>query len=144
MEENGFDFWQDHSLHYLEMALSMDKREIIENPDGYGKRTGNCGDTVEIFLTVRGGYVQSISYDTDGCINTNACCNTVVRLVEGKTIKEAWQITPDDVVDFLETLPPENTHCAELAVGAFYLAMANYNELKKTTWKKLYQGVKFI
>ena len=34
MEENGFDFLQDHSLHYLEMALRMDKREIIENPDG--------------------------------------------------------------------------------------------------------------
>jgi len=140
MEENVLDFWQDHSLHYLEMAFRTDKREIIKNPNGYGKRTGTCGDTVEIFLTVRGGCVQSISYDTDGCINTNACCNTVARLVEGKTIKEAWQITPDDVVDYLETLPPENTHCAELAVGAFYLAMANYNELKKAPWKKLYQG----
>ena len=141
MEENGLDFWQDHSLHYLKMALRADKREIIENPDGYGKSTGTCGDTVRIFLTVRGGCVQYISYDTDGCINTNACCNTVVRLVEGKTIKEAWQITPDDVVDYLETLPPENTHCAQLVVGAFYLAMANYNELKKAPWKKLYQGI---
>lgn len=143
MEENGFDFWQDHSLNYLEMALRADKRETIKNPDGYGKRTGDCGDTVEIFLTVRNGCIQSISYNTDGCINTNACCNTVVRLVEGKTIKEAWQITPEDVMEYLETLPPENTHCAELAVGAFYLAMANYNELNKTPWKKLYQ-VKLI
>ena len=140
MEKNGFDFWKDHSLHYLEMAFRTDKREIIKNPDGYGKITGTCGDTVAIFLTVRGGCIQSISYDTDGCINTNACCNKVARLVEGKTIKEAWQITPDNVLDYLETLPPENTHCAELVVGAFYLALANYNELKKAPWKKLYQG----
>lgn len=140
MEKNGFDFWQDHSLHYLEMAFRTDKREIIKSPDGYGKRTGTCGDTVEIFLTVCEGCIRSVSFDTDGCINTNACCNTVARLVEGKTIKEAWQITPDNVVDYLETLPLENTHCAELAVSAFYLALANYNELKKDPWKKLYQG----
>ncbi len=50
MEKSEFDFWQDHSLHYLEMAFRTDKREIINNPDGYGKRTGSCGDTVEIFL----------------------------------------------------------------------------------------------
>ena len=51
--KNNFDFWQNHSLHYLEMAFRSDKRETIDHPDGYGKRTGQCGDTVEIFLTVR-------------------------------------------------------------------------------------------
>ena len=140
MKDNGFDFRKDHSLHYLEMAFRTDKRESIRNPDGYGKKTGTCGDTVEIFLTTRGPYIRSISYQTDGCISTNACCNTVIRLVEGKTVSKAWQITPDDVVDYLETLPAENTHCAELVVGTLYLALANYHDLKKSPWKKMYQG----
>jgi hypothetical protein len=50
---------------------------------------------------------------------TNACCNTVARLVEGKSVENAWGITPENVIDYLETLTPENYHCAELAVGAF-------------------------
>ena len=45
-----------------------------------------------------------------------------------------------DVISSLETLPPQNTHCAELAVGALYLALANYQELKRHPWKKLYTG----
>ena len=58
---------------------------------------------------------------------------------EGKTINEGWEISPDNVIDFLETLPKESYHCAELAVGAFYAALANYQELQRNSWKKSYQ-----
>jgi nitrogen fixation NifU-like protein len=63
-------------------------------------------------------------------------------LVEGKAVEAveaAWEITPEDVVAYLETLPPENMHCAELAVGALYLALRNHREFKHEPWKKLYQ-----
>ena len=101
--------------------------------------TGECGDMVEMFLGIKDSRIQSVSFDTNGCINTNACANTVSHLSEGKTIEEAWEITPEDVVEFLETLPKENYHCADLAVGAFYLALANYQELQRNPWKKPYQ-----
>ena len=130
-----FDLWQDHSLRYLEMAFRTDRREILERPDGYGKRTGECGDTVEMFLTVRGDRIASVSFDTDGCMSTNACANTVAELAEGKSVEEAWEINTEDVIRYLETLPPENFHCAELAVGAFYLALANYKDIKRNPYK---------
>ena len=139
MNNKEFDFWRDHSLHYLEMAFRYDRRERLQNPDGHGKRTGECGDTVEMFLCTKNGRIKSVSFDTNGCINTNACANTVSHLSEGKTIEEAWDITPEDVIEFLETLPKENYHCAELAVGAFYMALANYREHQRDPWKKSYQ-----
>jgi nitrogen fixation NifU-like protein len=71
-------------------------------------------------------------------MNTNACANTVAELAEGRTVDDAWEITPDDVIAYLETLPPGNTHCAELAVGALYLALVNYKELIRQPWKKWY------
>ncbi len=139
MEPKKFDFWQGHSLHYLEMAFRNDRRERVEHPDSYGKRTGECGDTVEMFLSVQQGYIQSVSFETTGCMNTNACANTVAELVEGRKAEDAWEITPDDVIAYLETLPPENTHCAELAVGALYLALTNLQDLQRHPWKKLYR-----
>ena len=139
MRVNKFDFWRDHSLHYLEMAFRHDRRERLESSDGYGKRTGECGDSVEMFLCIQNGRIHSVSFDTDGCINTNACANTVAHLSEGKAIKEAWGIAPEDVIEFLETLPEENYHCAELTVGALYLALANYQERQRNSWKKPYQ-----
>jgi nitrogen fixation protein NifU and related proteins len=139
MEKQEFDFWQSHSLHYLEMAFRTDKIEIVKNPDGFGKRTGECGDTVEMFLTVKNDLIRAVSFTTDGCMNTNACANTVAVLTEGRSVAEAWKITPDDVAGFLETLPPEEVHCAELAVGAFYLALADLQEHRQAPWKKLYK-----
>jgi nitrogen fixation NifU-like protein len=139
MTLNKFDFWQDNSINYLEMAFRHERRERLQHPDGYGKRTGECGDTVEMFLCIQDGRIQTVSFDTNGCINTNACANAVSHLSEGKTIEEAWNIAPGDVIEFLETLSKENYHCAELAVGAFYLALANYQELQRNSWKKPYQ-----
>ena len=138
MSEPEFNFFQDHSRNYLEMALKTDKQESMDSPDGYGKQTGVCGDTVEIYLKVRRKCVEAVSYQVDGCINTNACCNTVALMAEGKNVEAAWGITPEKIIDFLETLSPDHFHCAELAVGALYLALAKYQELERSPWKRMY------
>ena len=61
-----FDFWKDHSLEFLEMALKRDFQEIIKNPDGHGKRQGECGDIVEFFLIIKDNVLETISYDIEG------------------------------------------------------------------------------
>lgn len=138
MEQETSDFFNKHSRHYLEMALKRDVRDLPQQPDGYGKQTGVCGDTVEIFLTVRNGVITQLTFNADGCLNTNACCNTLVHLVENRTIEDAWHVIPEDIADFLETLPEDHFHCAELTAGALYLALNNYRELQRAPWKKDY------
>jgi nitrogen fixation NifU-like protein len=133
------DFWQNHSRNYLEMAFGHQRRQRLSNPDGYGKKTGDCGDTVEMFLTIRGGRIAAVSYDTDGCLNTNACANSVAELVEGKAPAKAWELSPDQVIAHLQTLPTGHRHCAELAVGALYLALADHERLCRQPWKKAYR-----
>lgn len=139
MDQKNSYFGKDHSLQYLQMANLADKHKSIENPDGYGKRQGSCGDTVEMFIRVRNERIRSVTFISNGCINTYACTNTVALLAEGKTINEAWAITPEQVASFLETLPEEDVHCAELATGALYLALVNYRENEFSPWKKLYR-----
>ena len=125
MQNSDENFFQTHSLKFLEMALRTDRTERIFNPDGYGKRTGDCGDTVEFFLTCRGNIIESCCFQVEGCMNTTACCNTAAKFIEGKTIDSAWKISPEQIDEFLETLPEDHFHCAELSVGALYLALAD-------------------
>lgn len=73
---------REPSSNYIEMVTRMDKRRTIKDPDGYGKRTGECGDTVEMFLIIRKNRIHSVSFITDGCINTHACANCVAFLAE--------------------------------------------------------------
>lgn len=122
------DFWQDHSLEFLEMAFGNRHRERLTNADGYGQNTGDCGDTVEIFLMMEGESIGHASFDVDGCLHTAACANTVVTMIQGKTPAQAWEMTPERVIDYLKTLPPESEHCAELAVGALFLALSDFEK----------------
>ena len=132
-------FWQDHSLAFLEMAFRTDHRERLEHADGYAKKTGDCGDTVEFFLHVDNDTIRSISYDINGCLNTNACCNAVISLVAGQSLAAAWEVNPERVADLLESLPEDHFHCAELVVGTFYLALSNARENQRSSWKKMYR-----
>ncbi len=124
MLNNSTDFFQVHSIRYIEMALRTNRIERVTDPDGYGKRTGDCGDTVKIFLTCKNDTISS-SFQVHGCMNTTACSNTVAKFIQGKTIESAWKISSEKVSKFLETLPEDHFHCAELAVGALYLALAD-------------------
>ena len=129
---------KNHSRNFLEMAFCTNYNKRIDNSDGYGQSTSECGDTVEIFLTVRGEKIVSVSLDINGCINTNACSNAVAFMAEGTKLGQAWGITPGKVIDYLETLPPHEIHCAELAVSALRKALVKFTEFKRAPWKKLY------
>jgi nitrogen fixation NifU-like protein len=119
-----FNFWNDHSRNYLEMAYRTDRQEILYGHPFSGKNRGDCGDMVEMYLSVdENNMIGTVTYNVEGCLNTNACANTISFLAEGRHVDEAWEITPQTVIDFLETLPPAHYHCAELAVGALYKAL---------------------
>ncbi len=133
------DFWQHHSLTFLEMAFRTDRRERLANADGYAQKTGDCGDTVEFFLDVDNGIIRTIAYDINGCLNTNACCNAVISMVEGQPLATAWEIGPEHVADLLHTLPDDHFHCAELVVGTLYLALSDARENQRSPWKKMYR-----
>jgi nitrogen fixation NifU-like protein len=128
----------EHSERFIEMASRTNRLGVLQKPDGYGKRVGDCGDTIELYLSVRGGRIAMITFQIQGCLNTNACANTLAYLVEGRSVADSWQVTPENVTDFLESLPPDHAHCAELVVGAFYHALNDYNASLRQVWQKAY------
>ena len=58
-------------------------------------------------------------------------------LAEGRKVEDAREITVEDVISYLETLSPQNTHCAELAVGALYLALLNLQDHQRPSVEKV-------
>lgn len=128
MSSKKFDFWQDHSDNYLTMAFSTDHQGSLDAPDGYGRHTGECGDTVIFYLTIEDDVIESIVYQAEGCRNTHACANAIIHLAEHSPVSQAWEITPEQVVAFLGTLPESEIHCAEVAAGAFYRALSDFEK----------------
>ena len=73
-----------------------------------------------MFFTLKDQALHEVLFIADGCINTVAGANAAAQLARGKCIEQAWNLTPDDVTAFLETLPADEVHCAQSGRGALY------------------------
>lgn len=98
----------------------------IGNPDSHVRITGVCGDTVEMSLTVIDQIIYDVKFTTDGCGATVVCASYVTRTAQGKSVKEALQIEPEDVDQYFEGLPEQHKHCAKLAVVTLRALLDDY------------------
>lgn len=98
----------------------------VQNPQGYGKVKGPCGDTVKIFLSIHNDKVIDARFITDGCATTIAAGSMACELAIGKTLKEAFKISKEVILEQLGGLPEESTHCALLASNTLKMALTDY------------------
>lgn len=98
----------------------------MNDPTASAAIKGPCGDEMEFYLEIRDGCIGDIRYYTDGCGHTRMCGAAVARRAKGRTIMEALDISPRDIIDAQECLPNEGKHCAILAVSTLYRALAAY------------------
>ena len=110
----------------------------IPTPDGFGRVTGTCGDTMEICLKIQDGKVTNASFWTDGCGPSIASGSMVTEMAKRMNIGEAQRINHHDVLAALGGLPEESEHCALLAANTLKEAIKDYLSFKKEPWKRAY------
>ena len=104
----------------------------IKNADGIGK-VGNivCGDVMWLYIKVAKNkkgedLIKDIKFETFGCVAAISTSSIITDLVKGKTIKEALEVTKDNVIESLGGLPKIKYHCSVLAVDALVEAIYDY------------------
>ena len=104
----------------------------IKNADGVGE-AGNivCGDVMSLYLKMKKTgnkepIIDKVKFKTYGCAAAIATSSAITDLVKGKTIEEALKISKNDIIEFLEGLPPIKIHCSILAIDALDEAIYQY------------------
>jgi nitrogen fixation NifU-like protein len=132
MSESKRDELQTHLQEMVLEGYSEPLKEEFLNPQNFGKLkhskcwsriTGTCGDTVEMYLSIKNERILDIKFWTDGCGFTLSCCSYVTRIAKGQAIEDAYRITPEKVDEYFEGLPEENKHCAYLSVRSLKTAL---------------------
>jgi len=105
----------------------------MQNCDASARITGDCGDTMEIFLKFAGDRVQSASYFTDGCASSSICGSFAAEMAIGKDPDELTEINGDALLKKIGRFPEEDKHCAFLASETLQEALRCYmiREIKK-------------
>ena len=98
----------------------------MEKPDGHGRVTGSCGDTMQIFLKFEKNKVKEAKFLTDGCGSSTVCGSFAAELAIGKTPDELVSISGEDILKILGRFPEENHHCAFLAADTLQEALDDY------------------
>ncbi len=99
----------------------------IHNADGIGS-VGNpsCGDVMKVYIKVADGRLVDVKCKTFGCAAAIACSSIASELVMGRTIKEAFNLTREEVAKALNGLPPEKIACSNLAPDAIRAAIEDF------------------
>lgn len=116
--------------------------ELFRNPKNLGRmedasvssQAGSpaCGDVITIYLKISGDKIIDASFESYGCAANIAAASIITEMVKNKTLKEAWDITWEDVTNELGGLPSIKYHCSILAVGGLKRAIRKYfEEVKK-------------
>ncbi len=109
-------FKQKLSEKARKLIESKENMGPMEKPDASGYFRGRCGDNMQIDLRIQENTITAAKFITDGCGATIACGSMLTKMATQKTLTEAEQITPNDLMVELEGLPKDHEHCAELAV----------------------------
>ncbi len=138
MTERGgwgdFDDLQEQVMRDMKKVYSPRVLELWQDPvnagslpdaDGYGRVTGPCGDTMQIWLKVADGVVTGATFWTDGCGSSIVCGSIVTIMAKGRSIEQALAIDQPAVLAELGGLPEADRHCALLAANTLHAAVAS-------------------
>ncbi len=109
---------------------------VLDNPYALGEIKGPCGDTMKITLEIKNNIILKASFWTDGCGATIACGSILTKIIKGKTLQEANDISNLQLLEALGGLPTEHHHCTILAINTLQKAIKNYNKKSNFSVKK--------
>jgi nitrogen fixation NifU-like protein len=128
-----------YSEAVIDHAMNPRNVKQIQNPDGLGFATSDCGETIEIRFRAKDNKITDAAFWTNGCSATVSCGSIASELIKGEDIAKALSISQDDIVKALDGLPEGNHHCALLAANAVRAAVLDYMAIRKEPWKKTYR-----
>ncbi|WP_155309309.1 iron-sulfur cluster assembly scaffold protein [Desulfosarcina ovata] len=98
----------------------------LADADAHARVTGECGDTMEIFLKFENDRVCNAAYRTDGCASSTVCGSFAAEMTVGKTPEEVADISGEAILEKIGRFPDEDHHCAFLAAETIREALGQY------------------
>ena len=77
-----------------------------------------CGDVLRLSARVEKGRVVEARFKAQGCVTAVACGSWLAEWMNGRTVSELRQLSPQQISDALGGLPPATAHGSQLACDA--------------------------
>ena len=89
----------------------------VEAPDASAQMENPaCGDVLKLMAKLAGRQIADIRFRAKGCVPAMACGSAITELVKGKTVEEARQVSREELVRKVGSLPQASAHASHLAI----------------------------
>jgi NifU-like protein involved in Fe-S cluster formation len=118
--------YSDKAIKYY-----IDKINVgdIKDSDAHFAYTGPCGDTMEIFLTIKDDKIEDAKFQAIGCAGAFSSGSALTEMIKGKTLEQALKFDEMDIMDYLGEIPEQKIHCAILTVRTLEKVIRQYREM---------------
>jgi nitrogen fixation protein NifU and related proteins len=115
--------YSDKAILYF---LNKTNMGILPDADQVTELTGQCGDTMKIYLKLEEGKIKDAKIQVLGCPGAVASAMAAMDLIRGKTLDEAMALTDRDIFRVLEDIPDQKQHCIRLTNKTIKKAIEEY------------------
>ena len=117
-------------MGFSERAISILDQKVnmgtMENPSITEQHQGSCGDILFLSLKIDNGIIADAQYEYIGCAGLQSCASALTSMIKGKSLEDAGKYSIDDIIDYLEGIPPQKYECAEIARDTLQKAIQNW------------------
>lgn len=110
LSESGYS---DTAIDYF---IDQPDMGSLEDADQVSELTGQCGDTMKVYLKMDGEIIEDAKIQVLGCPGAIASAMVAMEMIKGMTIEEARKITDRDIFRRLIEIPDQKQHCIRLSV----------------------------
>jgi nitrogen fixation NifU-like protein len=118
------------SAGYSDKAIAyyLDKPNMgkLANADQVSEVTGECGDTMRVYLIIADGVIQDAKFEVMGCPGAVAAAMAVADMVKGVSLADARLIRDADIFRSLVVIPDQKQDCIRLAAKTLQRALEDY------------------
>ena len=103
----------------------------LENPTVTTTFLGSCGDLIKLYLKINEkNMIEDAKFYYLGCPGSASSASAMTTLLKGKTVKQAKQLTGDDILTELGGLPKSKLDCTTLSITTLRKAIAEYEKIR--------------
>ena len=119
--------YSDRAINYFINKVNVGE---IESPSASFPYTGPCGDTMQVQLKIDNGRITEARFQAIGCAGSYSAGSALMKMIKGKTLEQAEEISEEQILDHLGNIPPQKIHCVCLAKRTLAQTIKQYKRAR--------------
>lgn len=118
------EIYNQDVLHHYQNPYN--KGKLVDPDFSVTEENPNCGDRIILQIKLKGNKISEVKFDGHGCVLSIGAASILTQMVRGLNVRDATELTLDDLVDNMGNPPKMRKDCVSLPLDALKKALSEW------------------